>query len=101
VEPIYEREGNKEEIAKMHKINLEDRVSKYGLKPVSMGFFWGIIDFNRMGFLTHKGMEAAFKSLLQKHGFKETTHEAYDLHDWDEIRTWARELLKSLKSNSL
>jgi menaquinone-dependent protoporphyrinogen IX oxidase len=94
VEPIYKREGNKEEVAKMHKINLEDRVSKYGLKPISMGFFGGIIDFNRMGFLTRKGMEAAFKSLLQKHEFKETAPEAYDLHDWNEIRTWVKELAK-------
>jgi hypothetical protein len=78
----------------MHKINLEDRVSKYDLKPISMGFFGGIIDFNIMGFLTRKGMEAAFKSLLQKHIFKEPEPGAYDLHDWDEIRTWAKELAK-------
>lgn len=94
VEPISVREGNTEEVAKMHKIDLEDRVSKYGLKPVAMGFFGGIIDFNRMGFLTRKGMEAAFKSPLQKHGFKETAPGAYDLRDWNEIRNWAKELAK-------
>jgi len=94
VEPIYKREGNNDEVTKMHKIDLEDRVSKYGLKPISMGFFGGIIDFNRMGFLTRKGMEAAFKSPLQKNGFKETEPGAYDLHDWDEIRIWAKELAK-------
>jgi len=92
VEPIAVKEGNIEEVAKMHKIDLEDRVSKYGLKPVAMGFFGGIIDFNRMGFLTRKGMEAAFKSPLQKYGFKETAPGAYDLRDWDEIRSWAKEL---------
>ena len=94
VEPIYKREENNEEVAKMHKINLENIVSKYDLKPVSMGFFGGIIDFNRMGFLTRKGMEAAFKSLLQKHGFKETQPGAYDLHDWVEIRTWTKEIAR-------
>jgi menaquinone-dependent protoporphyrinogen IX oxidase len=94
VEPIAKREGNTEEVAKMHKIDLEDRVSKYGLKPVSMGFFGGIVDFNRMGFLTRKGMEAAFKTPLQKHKFKETAPGAYDLRDWDEIRIWAKELAK-------
>ncbi len=94
VEPIYKREENNEEVTKMHKINLENRVSKYGLKPVSMGFFGGIIDFNRMNFLTRKGMEAAFKSPLQKHGFRETEPGAYDLHEWDEIRIWAKELAK-------
>jgi menaquinone-dependent protoporphyrinogen IX oxidase len=94
VKSIAEREGNAEEVAKMRKAALEDKVSKYGLKPVSMGFFGGIIDFNRMGFLTRKGMEAAFKSPLQKHGFKETEPGAYDLRDWDEIRSWAKELAK-------
>jgi len=94
VEPIYKREGNNKEVAKMHKTDLEDRVSKYALKPVSMAFFGGIIDFNRMGFLTRKGMEAAFKLSLQKHGFKETEPGAYDLHDWDEIRIWAKELAR-------
>jgi hypothetical protein len=59
-----------------------------------MGFFGGIIDFTRMNFLTRKGMEAAFKSSLQKYGFKETKPGAYDLHDWDEIRIWTRELAK-------
>jgi len=91
---IGEKEEKREEVAKIRKAALEDKVSKYGLKPVSMGFFGGVIDFNRMGFLTRKGMEAAFKLPLQKHGFKETEPGAYDLRDWDEIRSWARELAK-------
>jgi len=94
VEPIAAREGNIEEVAKMHKIDLEDRVAKYDLRPVAMGFFGGIIDFNRMGFLTRKGMEVAFKAPLRKHGFKETAPGSYDLHNWDEIRSWAKELAK-------
>jgi len=94
VKPIAVREGNLEEVAKMRKAALEDKVSKYNLKPVSMGFFGGIIDFNKMGFLTRKGMEAAFKSPLQKHEFKETEPDAYDLRDWNEIRSWAKELAK-------
>ena len=94
VEPIAVREGNAEEVAKMRKSALEDRVAKYGLKPISMGSFGGIIDFNRMRFLTRKGMEAAFKAPLQKHGFKQIAPSAYDLRDWDEIRSWAKEVAK-------
>jgi menaquinone-dependent protoporphyrinogen IX oxidase len=101
VEPISAKEGNTAEVAKMHKIDLEDKVSKYGLKPVSMGFFGGIVDFNRMGFLTRKGMEAAFKAPLQKHGFKETASGAYDLRDWDKIRKWTEELAKKLESDRI
>lgn len=97
VEPIVEREGNTKEVAKIRKASLEDKLSKYDLKPLSVGFFGGIIDFNRMGFLTRKGMEAAFKLPLQKHGFKETAPGAYDLRDWDEIRSWARELAKKFQ----
>ena len=59
-----------------------------------MDFFGGIIDFNRMGFLTRKGIEAAFKSPLQKHRFKETGPGAYELRDWNEIRNWAKKLAK-------
>ena len=96
VEPISEREGNTAEVAKMHKLDLEDRVTKYGLKPVSMGFFGGIIDFNRMSFLTRKGMEIAFKEPLKKHTFPETAPGAYDLRDWDKIRKWAKELARKV-----
>ena len=97
VEPIAEKEGNTEEVAKIHKATLEDKASKYGLKPVSMGFFGGIIDFNRMGFLTRKGMEVAFKAPLHKHGFKETAPGAYDLRDWGQIRNWAKELAEKAR----
>ena len=97
VEPISVKEGKTAEVAKMHKIDLEDRESKYGLKPVSVGFFGGIVNFNRMGFLTRKGMEAAFKAPLQKHGFKETAPGAYDLRDWAEIRKWTKELAKNAR----
>ena len=94
VEPIAEKEGKTKEVAKTRKINIEDKVSKYGLKPISMGFFGGIIDFNKMGYITRKGMEAAFKVPLQKYGFKETEPDSYDLRDWDEIRKWTKELAK-------
>jgi menaquinone-dependent protoporphyrinogen IX oxidase len=96
VEPISEKEGNIAEVAKMHKLDLEDRVSKYGLNPVSMGFFGGIIDFNKMNFLARKGMEMAFKEPLKKHAFKEFAPGAYDLRDWDKIRKWTKELAKKI-----
>ena len=95
VKPIAEREGNTEEIVKIRRIALEDKVSKYGLKPVMMGLFGGVLNYNKMGFLARKGMEVAFKSLLQKHGFKEVEPGVYDLRDWDEIRSWTRDLAEA------
>jgi len=94
VAPIAEREGNSEGVAKERKIALEDKVSKYSLKPIAMGLFGGILNFNKMGLMARKGMEIAFKSRLQKTGFKEVEPGVYDLRDWDEIRGWARELAK-------
>ena len=97
VKSIAEKEGNTEEVTKMRKGALDEKVTKYHLKPMILGFFGGIIDFNRMGFLTRKGMEAAFKLPLQKHGFKETEPGVYDLHDWDEIHNWIKELAEKAR----
>ncbi len=94
VKPIVEREGNTTEIAKIHKISLEDKISKYGLKPIMTAAFGGILNFNKMGFMTRKGMELAFKARLQNTGFKEDEPGVYDLRDWDEIRRWASEIAK-------
>ena len=94
---IAEKEGNTEEVAKMRKLALEDKISKYGLKPVTTALFGGILNYNKMGFIARKGMEVAFKSRLQNTGFKETEPGVYDLHDWDKIRNWARELAKKTR----
>jgi menaquinone-dependent protoporphyrinogen IX oxidase len=94
---IAEREGNTEEVAKIRKIALEDKVSKYGLKPITTGLFGGILNYNKMGFMTRKGMEVAFKSRLQNNGFKEAEPGVYDLRDWDKIRSWTRELAKKAR----
>ena len=58
--------GTSEEIAKIRKIALEDKVSKYGLEPITTGLFGGVLNYNKMGFLARKGMKVAFKSRLQK-----------------------------------
>jgi menaquinone-dependent protoporphyrinogen IX oxidase len=61
------------------------------------GLFGGVLDYNKMGFLTRKTMEVAFESRLQNTGFKELQPGVYDLRDWDEIRSWARELAKKVR----
>lgn len=94
LKPVAEKEGNKDEIAKIKKIALDDKISKYGLKPIMTGLFGGVLDYNKMGFLTRKTMELAFKSRLQNSGFKELKPGVYDLRDWNEIRTWTKKLSK-------
>ena len=94
VNPIAKREGNTEEMAKLHKIALEDKITKYNLKPIMIGVFGGILNYNKMGFIARKGMEIAFKTRLQTTGFQEVEPGVYDLRDWDEIRSWTRDLVK-------
>lgn len=86
-----EREGKTDELAKSREIALEAKATKYGLHPVSMGMFGGCVDYNKMNFITRKAM-GAIKEQLEKDGFKENPPGVYDMRDWDEIRSWARDL---------
>lgn len=88
---VAEREGKTEEVAKSHKVALEDKVTKYDLKPIMLGFFGGVIDYGKMGFLMRRTM-GWLKPQLEKDGFKETAPGIYDLRDLNEIRNWAVEL---------
>lgn len=88
---FFEKEGKTDDVAKTRKIALEDKIAKYNLKPIALGFFGGVIDYNKMGFIARKGMEF-FKPQLEKDGFKKAAPGVYDLRDWDEIRNWAKEL---------
>jgi menaquinone-dependent protoporphyrinogen oxidase len=88
---ILEREGRKDELTKAWKNNLEDKVEKYGLHPLAMAMFGGVIDYNRMGIITRRAM-GAMKEQLEKDGFKENPPGVFDTRDWDEIRGWVKEL---------
>ena len=95
--PIEEKEGKTSQIARTRKIGIEDKISKYYLKPIMTGIFGGVIDYNKLGFIMRKAMEVGYKSLLIKHGFKETSPGVYDLHDWDEIQNWTKELSQKIE----
>ena len=97
LKPIEEKIGKTSAITRTRKIGLDDKILKYDLKPLLVGFFGGVLDFNKMGFLTRKAMEGGYKSHLQKQGFKEVEPGVYDLRDWDEIRSWAKELAQKSK----
>jgi len=88
---LVEREGKTEEggVCSARKVT-EDIVAEYGLKPITMGFFGGVIDYNKMGFFERKVM-GFLKPQLEKDGFKKTAEGTYDLRNWDEIRNWTKE----------
>jgi len=89
---FVEREGKTEEggICSSRKVT-EDIVAGYGLKPITIGFFGGVINYNKMGFFERKAM-GFLKPQLEKGGFKKVAEGIYDLRNWDEIRNWAKEL---------
>jgi len=95
--PIEEKEGKTSQIARTEKVGIEDKILKYHLKPIMTGIFGGVIDYNKLGFMTHRAMEIGYKSLLQKHGFIETAPGIYDLHDWDLIRSWGKDLAQKAR----
>jgi len=90
---VSEREGKTDDVAEMRKVALEDKVAQYNLHPIALGFFGGVLDYSKMGFLFKRTM-AFLKPQLQKDGFKETQPDLYDLRDWDEIRNWTKELAR-------
>ena len=95
MKPFFEREGKMNDVAKTRKIALEDKITKYDLKPIASALFGGVIDYNKMGFIARKGMEF-FKPQLEKDGFK-VAPGIYDLRDWDEIRNWAKDLSRKAR----
>ena len=97
LKPIEEKQGKTDLVAKIKKIGFEDKISKYDLNPITMGLFGGVVNYNKMSFLIRKGMEIGYKSQLQKYGFKELEPGLYDLRDWDEIRSWAKDLAQKAK----
>jgi len=97
---IQEREGKKEELAKAWKLDLEDKVAKYGLHPIAMGMFGGVIDYNKMNIITRKAF-GSFKKVLEADGFKEVQAGLYETRNWDEIRSWAKELIQKAKKEEI
>ncbi len=70
---------------------VDEKVTKYNLKPISTAVFGGVLDFGKMNWLTRKIMEKA-RPDLEKGGMKEKHPGFYDTRDIEMIRVWAREL---------
>jgi menaquinone-dependent protoporphyrinogen oxidase len=93
---VLEREGKLEELSKDRKIEVDDKISKFSLNPITVGFFGGIINFNKMNILTRKTF-GSIKPQLEKDGFTESPPGVYDLRDWEEIRLWAKEVAQKAR----
>ena len=90
-EAFLEYEKKTEEAESNRKQYLEEKAAKYNLQPVSLVMFGGVWDYNKMNFLFKKTL-ASFKPRLEAAGIKETEPGIYDTRNWENIRTWAKEL---------
>jgi len=88
---LIEYEKKTEEIENNRKKYLEEKAAKYNIKPISMVILGGVWDFNKMNFLIRRTL-ASFKPRIEAAGFKEIKPGLYDTRDWNDIRTWAKEL---------
>ncbi len=83
--------GKPEIAVNARKQYLDEKAERLGIKPVALGFFGAIYDFNRMSWIMRKGMEQERPKLAA--AYKEAAPGVYDTRDVDGIRSWARELL--------
>jgi menaquinone-dependent protoporphyrinogen oxidase len=88
---LMEYKGETDEIERINKKYLEDKATKYGLKPISMAMFGGVWDFNQMGKFYGKFLEDEKANFIPA-GFKETKPGVFDSRNWDDIREWAKNL---------
>jgi menaquinone-dependent protoporphyrinogen oxidase len=88
---LLEREGKTQELMADRKMELENKVAKYSFNPLGLGFFGGLIDFNKMNSLTRR-ISGSMKQRLEKVGFNQTAPGIYELRDWEEIRDWTKDL---------
>ena len=88
---LLEGEGNTEEIERTRDKYLNEKATKYNIRPVALGMFGGVWDFNHMPWWSRKAM-VAIKPKLEDAGYKETKPGVYDTRDWNAIRSWAKEL---------
>ncbi|TFG56938.1 MAG: nitric oxide synthase [Methanomassiliicoccus sp.] len=71
---------------------LQDVADKYGLHPIDIGLFGGVLDFSKYGFLV-KDILSVRNTGKQGIGEKDIDpNKLYDLRDWSAIRKWASDL---------
>ncbi|MGD6933141.1 MAG: flavodoxin domain-containing protein [Candidatus Bathyarchaeia archaeon] len=93
---VLEREGKLEQIEKDRKMEIDDKVAKFGLNPIATGFFGGVLNFNKMNIITRKTF-GAIRPQLEKDGFTESPEGVYDLRNWEEIRNWTKEVAQKAR----
>ncbi len=84
----------KEVREKAKALYLENIADQFDLRPVSLGFFGGFLDFRKSHGLLVDVMIRVNRKSLQKNGLD--TRKVHDTRDWEEIQAWAYELVKQV-----
>ena len=95
--PLSEGEQKNKEMTEAKRKYLEDKAVEYKVKPITLGFFGGCYDFNKMSWFFKKTL-SSIKSKIEKAGYKESQAGVYDLRDLQAIRVWAKDLAKTVNS---
>jgi menaquinone-dependent protoporphyrinogen oxidase len=95
---VAEREGKTADVESARKWDLDDKLPRYSFKPISVGFFGGVLNYNKMNFLFKKTL-GSVRQQLEKDGFQQTEPGVYELRNWEEIRSWAKELAQKARSS--
>ncbi len=74
---------------------LDKTAEKYGLKPVGLGFFGGIMDFKQSHGLFVDILVRVNRSKLRRQGLD--TAKVTDTRDWSSIEAWASQVAKSCR----
>jgi menaquinone-dependent protoporphyrinogen oxidase len=91
--PLSEGEEKTKEIQDARTKYLEQKAAKYNQKPLALGLFGGIYDFNKMSWILRRTM-ASLKPQLEEAGLKETEPGRYDTRDFDSICRWAKKVAR-------
>jgi menaquinone-dependent protoporphyrinogen oxidase len=79
------------------KIDIDDKVAKYNLHPISIGFFGGVLNLNKMNFLSRRMFGGFMKKEMGTEGFTETEPGVFDMRNWEEIRAWTKDLAQKAR----
>jgi menaquinone-dependent protoporphyrinogen oxidase len=77
---------------------LEKTAEKYDLKPISLGFFGGFLDFSKSHGLLVDFIVRINRKSLRKNGLDTTR--IYDTRNWESIEEWTNELALATQINS-
>ena len=97
--PLSDGEEKIKEMEEAKRKYLQDKSAQFDLKPIALGFFGGIYNFNKMSWFLRKTMSGV-KLQLEEAGFKEVKSGIYDTRNLETIRNWTKELSKNVIKQS-